>query len=398
VTLIEGRLRPAAVDRQRILALAGELDSDQFTVREKALTELKQFGPEAQPVFREVLAGKPSAEVRKQLEALQEVSPLPVRPGEELRGIRAAAVLEQSARRKRCGCWRRWPRGRRKPALLGRQSWAGRGWRRLEIRVRFAGSRAYKQQSPTRTVRDPRAVLMAARSAPLLDYLHRLASQHGSDPAPDAVLFDRFLRGRDEAAFAALVARHGPMVNRLCRRVLSDAHAAEDAFQATFLVLARRAAAVRPPEVLAAWLHQVAYRVALKARGVGIRRRARETAVPDLAPADTRPDPLAELSARELLTILDEEVQRLPKVYRLPLIHCCLEGRSQEETAGLLGWTPGSVKGRLERGRARLHARLARRGLALTAALAAAEVARGAAGAAVSPALAASMAQASLRF
>jgi RNA polymerase sigma factor (sigma-70 family) len=239
---------------------------------------------------------------------------------------------------------------------------------------------------------------MAARPAPLLDYLHRLASQHGSDPAPDAVLLDLFRRGQDEAAFAALVARHGPMVFRLCRRMLGDAQAAEDAFQATFLVLARRAAAVRPPEVLAAWLHQVAYRVALKMRGAGVRRRARETSAPDLAPADPHPDPLAELSARELLTILDEEMQRLPDVYRLPLIHCCLEGRTQEETASLLGWTPGSVKGRLERGRARLHARLARRGLALTAALAAAEVARCAARAAVSPALAASIAQAGLWF
>jgi RNA polymerase sigma factor (sigma-70 family) len=224
---------------------------------------------------------------------------------------------------------------------------------------------------------------MAARPTPLLDYLHRLASQHGSDPAPDAVLLDRFRRDRDEAAFAALVARHGLMVLRLCRRVLGDAQAAEDAFQATFLVLARRASAVRPPEALAAWLHQVAYRVALKARSAGVRRRARETSVPDLTPADPHPDPLAELSARELLTILDEEVQRLPEVYRLPVIHCCLEGRTQEETAALLGWTPGSVKGRLERGRARLHARLAWRGLALTAALGAVEMGQGVASAGV---------------
>jgi RNA polymerase sigma factor (sigma-70 family) len=230
---------------------------------------------------------------------------------------------------------------------------------------------------------------MAARPAPLLDYLQRLASQHGSDPAPDAVLLDRFRRDRDEAAFAALVARHGPMVLRLCRRVLGDAQAAEDAFQAAFLVLARRASAVQPPQALAAWLHQVAYRVALKARGASLRRRTRETAVPDLAPADPHPDPLAELSARELLTILDEEVQRLPQAYRLPVIHCCLEGRTQEETASLLGWTPGAVKGRLERGRARLQVRLTRRGLALAAALGAVGILRGVASAGVPAPLAA---------
>jgi dipeptidyl aminopeptidase/acylaminoacyl peptidase len=95
VAFLKERLQPTAVDRQRILALVADLDSDEFTVRGKAVKELKQFGPEARPVFREVFAGKPSAEVRKQLEALQDVSPLPVRPGQELRGIRAAAVLEQ---------------------------------------------------------------------------------------------------------------------------------------------------------------------------------------------------------------------------------------------------------------------------------------------------------------
>jgi WD40 repeat protein len=94
-------------------------------------------------------------------------------------------------------------------------------------------------------------------------------------------------------------------------------------------------------------------------------------------PADPHPDPLAELSARELLAVVDQEVRRLPEVYRLPVLLCCLEGHTQEEAARQLGWTPGSVKGRLERGRARLHARLARRGLALAAALAAVEVSRG---------------------
>src|SRR5438874_1833261 len=98
-------------------------------------------------------------------------------------------------------------------------------------------------------------------------------------------------------------------------------------------------------------------------------------------PAEARPDPFADLSARELLELVDGEVQRLPQTYRLPVLLCCLEGRTQDEAARQLGWSPGSVKGRLERGRARLHARLVRRGLTLSVALTAAEVARGSASA-----------------
>src|SRR5262249_11822915 len=151
----------------------------------------------------------------------------------------------------------------------------------------------------------------------------------------------------------ALVARHGPMVARVCRRVLHDAHAADDACQAVFLVLARKASALRRPEALAAWLYGVAYRVAQKARAGQCRRAAGPLSAD---PADPRADPLAEVSVRELLAALDEEVQRLPEVYRLPVILCSLEGRSQEEAARLLGWSPGSLQGRLERGRKRLHA------------------------------------------
>src|SRR5262249_21232784 len=121
---------------------------------------------------------------------------------------------------------------------------------------------------------------------------------------------------------------------------------------------------------LAAWLYGVARRVANKAR---VRAR-RHGPLPVPLPADPRADPLAEMSARELLAILDEEIERLPEAYRLPVVLCCLEGLSQEEAAHRLGWTPGSVKGRLERGRVRLHARLARRGLPLSVLLAAPEV------------------------
>jgi RNA polymerase sigma factor (sigma-70 family) len=194
-------------------------------------------------------------------------------------------------------------------------------------------------------------------------------------PIPDVVLLERYVRARDEAAFAALVERHGPLVLGVCRRVLGDAHAAEDAFQASFLVLARRAGGVRRGDSLAAWLHGVALRVARKARAARYRRPRLSPLASDAA--DPRADPLAEVSARELLTALDEEVRRLPEVYRLPVILCCLEGKTQPEAARQLGWTPGSLQGRLERGRKRLHDRLARRGLALSAALAVVAVSRG---------------------
>jgi RNA polymerase sigma factor (sigma-70 family) len=221
--------------------------------------------------------------------------------------------------------------------------------------IRGAG-RQYKVEGN----RSARTAVMAARPERLLHQLCQLTAPPASDPA----LLDRYVRDHDEAAFAALVERHGPLVWNVCRRVLGHAQDAEDAFQAAFLVLARKAGSIRPREALAAWLHGVAYRVACKARA---RRRP---VVAAQEPADPRPDPLDELTARELLLILDEEVQRLPAAYRLPLVLCCLEGRTRDETARLLGWTPGSVKGRLERGRALLQARLARRGLAFSAVLA----------------------------
>src|SRR5262245_43794279 len=209
---------------------------------------------------------------------------------------------------------------------------------------------------------------MASSTDTLLRYIRRLVIPSQPDEATDAALLARFLAARDERAFAALVERHGPLVLHVCRRVLGNVHDAEDAFQATFLVLARKAETVHPREALAAWLHGVARRVALKARTARA-RRARLARPLEAPAADPRPDPLAALSARELLLIVDEELQRLPPVNRLPLILCCLEGHSLEETARQLGWTTGSVKGRLERGRQRLHERLLRRGLTLSAAL-----------------------------
>jgi RNA polymerase sigma factor (sigma-70 family) len=227
---------------------------------------------------------------------------------------------------------------------------------------------------------------MAIRPAELLQHIRRLATPAvAAETAPDAALLERFVRHRDETAFAALVARQGPMVLRLCRRVLGDAHAAEDAFQATFLVLARKAGSIRRHEALAAWLYGVAYRVASRAR-----RQLREVPTPDLAPASRSTDPLEGVTAREMLTILDEEVQRLPEVYRSPVILCCLEGQTQEAAAAQLGWTRGSLQGRLERGRARLRARLVRRGLTLSVGLLFVEASWASAGVALSPSLFAS--------
>jgi RNA polymerase sigma factor (sigma-70 family) len=184
-----------------------------------------------------------------------------------------------------------------------------------------------------------------------------------ADPTPDPELLARFVRSRDGAAFAQLVERHGPMVLGVCRRLLADAHAAEDAFQAAFLALARNANRVRNANALAAWLYGAAYRVALKSRRTTARARAAVRRSPNRSPAD----PLAEITGRELVSAVDDELARLPDPLRAAVVLCCLEGLSQEEAARRLGWTPGSVRGRLERGRERLRARLARRGITLAA-------------------------------
>jgi len=175
----------------------------------------------------------------------------------------------------------------------------------------------------------------------------------------------------DEAAFRVVAERHGPMVFGVCARVLGNRHDAEDALQATFLVLARRAAAVRKSESLASWLHGVARRVALRLRRATRRRAAREqaAAVPDAhAPADA-------LAWAEVRAGLDEELARLPAAYRDVLVLCYLEGLSRDEAAQRLGLDPGAVKGRLERGRRLLGERLVKRGIGLSAGLAALAVA-----------------------
>ena len=221
---------------------------------------------------------------------------------------------------------------------------------------------------------------MSAPPERLLQHLRTLVHEQSSEHT-DEELLNCFVQGNDDA-FAALVSRHGPMVLSVSRRILSDASAAEDVAQASFLVLARKARSIRRPEMLASWLHQTACRLALNYRRSDARRLEREARSLRSAPARAIADPLQEVTVRELLVLFDEELQQLPERYRLPVILCCLEGRTQEEAARQLGWTRGAVKGRLERGRALLHDKLIRRGLSLPTALVALESVGGTASAA----------------
>lgn len=192
-----------------------------------------------------------------------------------------------------------------------------------------------------------------------VDLLRRAVAD--ADDRPDADLLADFVRSRDPAAVEAIVRRHGPMVWGVCRRALPH-HDAEDAFQATFLVLARRPDAVRPPGLLGNWLYGVARRTALKARALAAKRQMREATV------DTLPEPPAPEPAEwaDLRPVLDRELERLPAKYRAPIVLCDLEGKTRQEAARRLGWPEGTVNSRLSLARKKLAARLARRGLALS--------------------------------
>jgi RNA polymerase sigma factor (sigma-70 family) len=217
--------------------------------------------------------------------------------------------------------------------------------------------------------------------ATLLAYLRRLGRAAPLDES-DAQLLQRFAAERDEAAFTSLLHRHGPLVWSVCRRVLAEEHAAEDAFQATFLVLLHKAHAVSKKASLRSWLYGVALRVALRARQrEGLRRHHEQQApvrheenVPEAIWQDVRP-------------ILDEEIQRLPEKYRLPVLLCYLEGQTNDEAAQLLNCPRGTIATRLARARQRLRSRLLRRGLTLSVGALAALLAENALSAPVPPML-----------
>jgi RNA polymerase sigma factor (sigma-70 family) len=199
----------------------------------------------------------------------------------------------------------------------------------------------------------------------LLKHLYHLARADGTEALTDGELVQRFAACGEEAAFAALVRRHGPLVLQVCQRLLEDTHTAEDVFQAAFLVLARKAGALRKPETVGSFLYGVAYRLARRARADATRRRILECRHASAPPAD----PLAEVSGREMLAVLEGELDRLPAKYRTPLALCCLHGRTRDEAARQLGWSLRTLERRLQRGRSLLHARLTRRGLGLSALL-----------------------------
>ena len=189
--------------------------------------------------------------------------------------------------------------------------------------------------------------------------MHGQVSADPSDPDlgpadSDKDLLKRFLDNREEAVFKILVRRHGPMVFAVCQRILQESHDIEDAFQATFLVLVRKASGIGRPELLGNWLYGVAYRTARKARASAARRQAHERQVASMTPSA----PGLELAWRELRDLLDAELHRLSERYRAPLVLCYLHGKTNAEAAQMLGWPVGTMPSRLSEARELLRERL----------------------------------------
>jgi RNA polymerase sigma factor (sigma-70 family) len=215
--------------------------------------------------------------------------------------------------------------------------------------------------------------------------------QQGGGGLTDGQLLTRFVAVRDEASFAALVRRHGPMVLGVCSRLLRDFHDAEDAFQATFFVLARKAGSVLKRESVGCWLYGVAYRTAQEARSASARRRQRERPMsevphPEVPPAETQ----------DWRPLLDQELNRLPEKYRAAVVLCDLEGRSRKEAARQLDIPEGTLSSRLATARQMLAKRLAGSGLALSGGALAVAMSEGAASAQVPAALVWSTARAAV--
>lgn len=212
---------------------------------------------------------------------------------------------------------------------------------------------------------------MATRMSEAIEHLRRAMLQQDGAGLTDGQLLARFVDQHDEAAVAALVRRHGPMVWGVCLRVLGNHHDAEDAFQATFLVLVRRAAAIAPREMVGNWLYGVAHQTALKARATLAKQRIREKQMAALPEIGVEPQQLR----RDLKIVLDQELSLLPNKYRVAIVLCDLEGKSRTEAARQLGVPPGTLAAQLTRGRALLAKRLTRHGLAVSGAMLAAALA-----------------------
>jgi formylglycine-generating enzyme len=226
----------------------------------------------------------------------------------------------------------------------------------------------------------------------VVEYLRRAAYIQEGPRLTDEQLLSAFLDRREDAAFEAMVRRHGAMVFGVCRRILHDRHDAEDAFQATFMVFIRKSAGIGNPERLAQWLYGVANRSAWQARKKAARRRAGERQVWDMAQRQSPSDE----AIQELLPFLDEELSRLPDKYKVPIILCDLEGRTRKEAAKQLKIPEGTLSTRLMRGREMLAKRLARHGTALSAGALALALTQSLANAAVPPSLVASTVKAGL--
>jgi RNA polymerase sigma factor (sigma-70 family) len=178
----------------------------------------------------------------------------------------------------------------------------------------------------------------------------------------DAQMLERFLRQGDEAAFGLLMRRHGPLVFGVCRRVLQNTEDAEDAFQATFLLLARKAGAISRRESIGGWLHTVAYRIALRTKRQSARRRNRQRPLEDVPDDEPGSDPADRMACRELAQLLDFELNRIPEKFRAAFLLCHAEGKTCAEAAEYLGCPCGTLQSRVGRARERLRARLALRG------------------------------------
>ncbi len=204
---------------------------------------------------------------------------------------------------------------------------------------------------------------MAQVDGPILLRRIRTLAAQGPSHLTDSQLIEQFVAHRDESAFTALVKRHAAMVLRICRGILRHQQDAEDACQAAFLVLARKAHTIRKQQAVSSWLHGVAYRLASRIRAQSLRRKKREKL--STAPCSTCPSD--DLTLRELQVILHEELHRLPERFRAPLLLCYWEGKTRDEAADQLGLTPGAFKNRLDRARDLLGKRLTRRGFAPSA-------------------------------